>query len=371
VTAADFLHVENLVKEFGAVRAVDDVSFSLRQGAFLTLLGPSGCGKTTTLRSIAGFERVDGGRIAIDGAMVSDATAGVHVAPEKRNFGMVFQSYAVWPHMTVAENVAYGLQRLKLSRAETAERVKKVLALVGLEGRDDRPATMLSGGQQQRVALARAIVYQPNILLFDEPLSNLDAKLRERMRIELRRLQAEVGITSVYVTHDQEEAMVVSDQVIVMHQGRVQQIGPPTEIYDNPANRFVADFIGAANIIEGRLAGAEAAGGAVSVDLDLGAARTQVRGVARNGVTGHDAAVVICVRPEAIRLNDAAAAARADDNVITGRVTRRINMGNHIDYRIAAGPHEMKVRTDRASDFGEGASVNLVFPRAACLCLSA
>jgi iron(III) transport system ATP-binding protein len=364
----EFLQVAAIEKSFGTVRAVDDVSFSLPQGAFLTLLGPSGCGKTTTLRAIAGFETIGAGSISIDGAVVSDAQAGLHVAPEHRNFGMVFQSYAVWPHMTVAENVAYGLKRLNLSRAETAQRVKDVLALVGLEGRDDRPATALSGGQQQRVALARAIVYRPKILLFDEPLSNLDAKLRERMRVELRRLQAEVGITSVYVTHDQEEAMVVSDRIIVMNQGKIQQIGAPTDIYDNPANRFVADFIGAANILEGTLA--ERAGSSVVVNVDLGEGRVAVQATAANdAVVGSP--VVVCVRPEGIRVAAAGAVSGGDDNIVAGRVTRRINMGNHIDYRVAAGHAEVKVRATRDAEFAEGAPVVLMFPRAACLCLPA
>ena len=367
MAAEDFLRVEHLAKSYGTLRAVDDVSFTLQQGAFLTLLGPSGCGKTTTLRAIAGFETIQQGRISIDDAVVSDATAGIHVPPEQRNFGMVFQSYAVWPHMTVAENVAYGLKRLNLSRAETSQRVRDVLRLVGLEGRDDRPATALSGGQQQRVALARAIVYRPKVLLFDEPLSNLDAKLRERMRIELRRLQAEVGITSIYVTHDQEEAMVVSDKVIVMHQGAIQQIGPPADIYDNPATRFVADFIGAANILEGAVQG-PASEGEVAVEINVGGKPTRVRARVRNGATNR---VVICVRPESIHLSASDTGPIAGDNAIIGKISRRINMGNHIDYRVMAGPSEIKVRAPRSIDFREGQPVVLTFASADCICLPA
>src|SRR5664280_2454973 len=216
---AAFLTIDHLSKWYGESKVIDDLSLVAHHAEFLTLLGSSGCGKTTTLRCIAGFEKPDEGRITLDTVCVSDAAQRVELPPEKRQFGMVFQSYAVWPHMTVSENVAYGLRNRGLSKSQIADRVAEVVDRVGLAGMASKGVTRLSGGQQQRVALARAIVYQPKILLFDEPLSNLDAKLRERMRLELRRLQTDLHITSVYVTHDQEEAMVMSDRVIVMNQG--------------------------------------------------------------------------------------------------------------------------------------------------------
>ena len=226
------------------VKAVDHVSLDIRPGEFITLLGPSGCGKTTMLRMIAGFERPTGGQIFIGGDKVTSLT------PDKRDTAMVFQSYALFPHMNVFDNVAYGLRIKKLSAQEIKQRVEKILALAGLSGMESRNPNQLSGGQQQRVALARALVMEPGVLLFDEPLSNLDAKLRVHMRSEIRKIQQKLGITSIYVTHDQAEAMSMSDRVIVMNQGVVEQIGSPAEIYHQPATQFVADFIGLANIVE-------------------------------------------------------------------------------------------------------------------------
>jgi len=243
------LEVTDLRIKYGETEAVKGISFSIQPGEFLTLLGPSGCGKTTTLRCIAGLEPASGGTIAIDGAVV--AGPDKHVQPEKRGINMVFQSYAVWPHMTVAKNVGYGLKGS--SKSEIASRVDEVLELVGLAPYAKRYGTELSGGQQQRVALARAIVTQPKILLFDEPLSNLDAGLREQMRFELLQLQRTVGITSVYVTHDQTEAMSMSDRVVLMRDGRIEQLDVPREIYRRPASEFAATFIGRANLIHASL----------------------------------------------------------------------------------------------------------------------
>jgi iron(III) transport system ATP-binding protein len=367
---ANFLEVDNIEKTFKETKAVDHVSFSLANGEFLTLLGPSGCGKTTTLRAIAGFETINSGRIVIDGRTVSDPAQGIHVAPEKRSFGMVFQSYAVWPHMTVAENVAYGLHNMKIGRAEEKERVLNVLKMVGLEGQVDRQATMLSGGQQQRVALARAIVYEPKVLLFDEPLSNLDAKLRERMRLELRRLQADVGITSVYVTHDQEEAMVVSDRVIVMDRGRIQQIGTPQEIYDHPTNRFVAQFIGSANIFPARVREVDGAGHGVLVEASVGEGQVPLKSVFHReqhpeaGASGY-----VCIRNESISVLPVGKA-QADLNVISGRIQRRINMGSYIEYLVTANGHEIAVRCPRAVDIAESSAVDLAFAQQDCLYLA-
>src|SRR5215216_151755 len=246
------IEIEDLQIRYGPVLAVKGISFRVVAGEQLTLLGPSGCGKTTTLRAIAGLERPSSGAIRIGGAPVYASAEGINIPAEKRGLSMVFQSYAIWPHMTVFENVAYGLRVRRKSRQEILTRVREALALVQMVPYENRPASALSGGQQQRVALARACVFQPSVLLFDEPLSNLDAKLRADMRIELRELQHRLGITSVYVTHDLEEALAMSDRIVVMRNGVVEQVGSPSEIYNLPSNTFVADFVGSANLIRGR-----------------------------------------------------------------------------------------------------------------------
>jgi len=245
--------INGLDKHFGPETAVLDFNILIEQGEFVTLLGPSGCGKTTTLRCVAGLERPDGGEIHIGDKLVASHPKDIYLNPEERNIGMVFQSYAVWPHMTVFNNVAYGLKVRKVSKTETRKKTMRALELVGLDQQADRYATKLSGGQRQRVALARAIVYEPNVILFDEPLSNLDAKLREQMRDEIVRLQKEVGITSIFVTHDQSEALVMSDRVVVMDKAVIQQVGNPQDIYANPANAFVANFIGVTSLLEGKI----------------------------------------------------------------------------------------------------------------------
>ena len=247
------LLVENLVRRFGSAPAVDGISIEVRNGEFVALLGPSGCGKTTTLRLLAGFELPDAGRIAIGDRVVADLAQRVFVPAERRGIGMVFQSYAIWPHMTVFENVAYPLRVRRMSGQQLRRRVDDVLALVGLGGEASRPATSLSGGQQQRVALARALVYEPAVLLLDEPLSNLDVKLRERLRGELKAVQRRTGVTSVYVTHDQNEAMELGDRVAVMDHGRLLQYGTPDELWNRPRTRFVAEFVGSANILPARV----------------------------------------------------------------------------------------------------------------------
>src|SRR5437870_7653762 len=228
-----------LVEMFGTVTAVNDLSFEAKAGEFLTLLGPSGCGKTTTLRLVAGLERPDRGEVQVGGRLLSSANSGLFVPPERRGMGMVFQSYAIWPHMTVFENVAFPLQEMRVPRPEIRQRVRAMLETVGLGGLEDRPAPMLSGGQQQRVALARALVFNPEVLLLDEPLSNLDARLREEMRFELRDMQARLGITSIFVTHDQAEAMTLSHHIIVMNAGRLEQHGTPEDVYRRPRTQFV------------------------------------------------------------------------------------------------------------------------------------
>jgi ABC-type Fe3+/spermidine/putrescine transport system ATPase subunit len=238
------LRLEAVSKLFGTSRAVDRIGLEIRRGHVFTLLGPSGCGKTTTLRMIAGLERPNEGRIVYAGKTIADAARNLFVPPHKRNMGMVFQSYAIWPHMTVFENVAYPLQLRGMARQTVREKVEKVLRLVGLEALADRPSPDLSGGQQQRVALSRALVYEPDLLLLDEPFSNLDARLRQQMRVEVKLLQQKLGITVLFVTHDQVEALSMSDEIAVMNQGQVEQVGPPSELYDHPASEFVRDFLG-------------------------------------------------------------------------------------------------------------------------------
>src|SRR6266850_4521579 len=298
------LRVEGLTKIFdnstdqiaGGIR---DASFTLDPGTFFTLLGPSGCGKTTTLRCIAGLETPDAGVISVDGRPLFDAQARVNVPVEQRSVGMVFQSYAIWPHMTVAENVAFPFTVAKgrrYTRAEIAEGVKRALTIVDLDGFQERPSTRLSGGQQQRVALARAVVHEPRLLLLDEPLSNLDAQLRDEMRSELKRLQSKIGITTVYVTHDQSEALALSDQIAVIDRGHITQIGSPQDIYFRPANPFVARFVGATNLLPGRVLAMSDGRGRVEV-LD----GRQIQCMVLQKID--DPSVSVSIRPESIRLS--------------------------------------------------------------------
>src|SRR5204863_8920524 len=291
------------------VKAAQDVSFEVPEGKLFTLLGPSGCGKTTTLRSIAGLEKPTSGEIEVGGRTVYSSSRAIFVAPNKRNFGMVFQSYAIWPHMNVFQNVAFPLEVRKLARKEIRERVMRVLTAVQLDHLVDREATKLSGGQQQRLALARALVMEPQLLLLDEPLSNLDAKLRDRMRTELKRLQRDLNLTTVYVTHDQSEALALSHEIAVMNDGFVVQVGTPRQIYETPHNRFVADFVGTTNFI----------GGSVStVDgqrCTVGSAIGEIKAQASEGVA-KGVSVIVSVRPEDVELSEAEPAATADETVI-------------------------------------------------------
>lgn len=264
------IEVSKLEIYYGNVPAVRGVSFNVLPGEQLTLLGPSGCGKTTTLRAIAGLEKPTAGEIRIDGTTVYSSERGINIRAEKRGLSMVFQSYAIWPHMTVFENVAYGLRVRRTGAAEITEKVHQALDMVQMKSFASRRASQLSGGQQQRVALARAFVFQPSVLLFDEPLSNLDAKLRADMRIELRELQHRLGITSVYVTHDLEEALAMSDRIVVMRDGLIEQTGTPDEIYRLPNSAFVADFVGSANLIRGRHRGDLDADGLIALETSTG-----------------------------------------------------------------------------------------------------
>jgi iron(III) transport system ATP-binding protein len=336
-TNAPYLEVRGLVKWFGTDRAVDGISFGVERGKFLTLLGPSGCGKTTTLMSIAGLHGIDDGEIRVGGVTYTSAKDKLFMPPEKRDIGMVFQSYAIWPHMTVTQNVAYPLEIRKVERDEIDSRVADVLRLVGLSDMAGKLATQLSGGQQQRAALARAIVSRPRLLLFDEPLSNLDLKLREQMRVELKRIQHEVGITSVYVTHDQAEALVMSDDIIVMSKGHIEQMGGPHEIYARPINRYVSNFIGVANLLEGRVIRVTEPGRG-EFELNHGNEHVRVPCCLGEGVR-EGASAVLSVRPEDVE------ATREDPGAprLEGSVLEAIFLGNYVDCRVRWGEFEWKV----------------------------
>jgi iron(III) transport system ATP-binding protein len=314
------------------VRAAQDVSFEVPEGKLFTLLGPSGCGKTTTLRSIAGLERPTSGEIEVAGKVMYSSASRVFVAPNKRNFGMVFQSYAIWPHMNVFQNAAFPLQVRKLRKKEIEERVMRVLQAVQLDHLVDREATKLSGGQQQRLALARALVMEPQLLLLDEPLSNLDAKLRDAMRSELKRLQRELGLTTVYVTHDQSEALALSHEIAVMNDGRVVQVGTPRQIYEQPCNQFVADFVGTTNFIGGTVTALDDGNGRCLVGSAMGPLRVQAsQGVAKDGL------VTISVRPEDVELSEPPPSAADGDNVCKAVVTAKDFLGEHLDFQVKVG----------------------------------
>ena len=326
------------------VKAAQDVSFTVDEGRLFTLLGPSGCGKTTTLRSIAGLERPRAGEISVNGQVVYSSAKKVFVAPNRRGFGMVFQSYAIWPHMTVFENAAFPLDvgRKSYSRKDLRDKVMRVLTAVQLDHLADRESTKLSGGQQQRLALARALVMEPALLLLDEPLSNLDAKLREKMRFELKRLQRELKITTVYVTHDQSEALALSHQIAVMNEGRIQQIGTPREIYEQPGSQFVADFVGNTNFIEGyvvsgfsRTSGRPEGGHYVRVKTELGDVSVVSDGLPADGK------VAISIRPEDIDLKETRP---SGDNVWEGRVEQKVFLGEAIDFQVKVGSRTLLSR---------------------------
>jgi putative spermidine/putrescine transport system ATP-binding protein len=337
--------IERLTKMYGTARAVDSISIRIGNGEFISLLGPSGCGKTTTLKMIAGFEDATEGAIRFDGKDV------VNVPAEKRDIGMVFQNYALFPHMTVEQNLAFGLEMRKVARPEMAERIAKVLEMVQLTGYSGRYPNQLSGGQQQRVALARALVIEPRILLLDEPLANLDAKLREEMRVFIRDLQRRVGITTVYVTHDQAEAMTMSDRVVVMFGGRIAQIGAPADIYERPQSLTVAQFVGQVNLIEGKV-GAAAADGTVAIETGLGRTALKATRALAEGAT-----VTLSLRPEAIELRqEGAQGAR-------GRIAARYYSGSLIDYRVElAGGKTLNVQAFPTVRFAEGDRVAVHAP---------
>lgn len=329
-----------LLKLFGGgVRAVDAIDLNIQHGELVSLLGPSGCGKTTTLRLVAGFLQPDGGEIRLEGQVISSSRSVV--PPERRNMSMIFQSYAIWPHKTVSQNVAYGLKFRSVTRHETDKKVRKMLQVVQLEPMADRYPGELSGGQQQRVALARALVVEPQILLLDEPLSNLDAKLREEMRFEIRRLHDEFQITSIYVTHDQSEAMVIADRICVMNQGRPEQIGTPDEIYERPRSRFVAEFIGKTNLLSGTLEEEKK----IKVGDGL---LLNIRG---EGNYQRGKEILVCIRPHNIRLtqerSEVERYTKMNFNHFSGTVIQRSYFGDAMDYLVQLGVNNLVLRVIR------------------------
>lgn len=344
-------------KQFGANRIVDDISLAIPKGKFVSILGPSGCGKTTTLNMIAGFEAPSSGQIRIRGRDQEG------VPPEARKIGLVFQNYALFPHMTVAQNVGFGLKMQGRPREEIADGVSRALKSVHLEGFEDRYPKELSGGQQQRVAVARAIAPSPSVLLLDEPLSNLDLKLREAMRVELKEIQEDLGMTFIYVTHDQEEAMAMSDRIIVMQGGVVAQEGAPADIYGRPRTSFVADFIGKSNILP---ASAET-GTDRNLKVSLGAGKA-VLTAARGDDVAPDKVRFCCIRPEAVRLADAAGALDEPANRLTGTVQKVVNLGAYLEaWMLVDGGITLKsmIRSTRIEKLSAGCRVDLAIAHSA------
>ena len=345
------VRLENLGKRYGDLWAVRGIELTIERGEFYTLLGPSGCGKTTLLRAIAGFLPPDEGTVFLDGEPVN------HVPPWKRGLGMVFQNYALWPHMTVFENVAFGLRERKFDRKQIEKKVSEALELVNLKGTEGRRPSQLSGGQQQRVALARTLVIQPRALLLDEPLSNLDANLRQDMRLELVRLQRETGLTTIYVTHDQEEALALSSRIAVMYAGKIIQKGTPREIYDAPRDRFVAEFVGTSNLFSGAIVSAR--DGLLEVQTTEGY-RLKTR-AAGNFAPGKK--VILNVRPEAIEIT-VANCERPDFNCIWGTIAASVYQGTNIEYEIEAEGRKIKatlMNPKGKAPFPPGSKVLAVF----------
>jgi ABC-type Fe3+/spermidine/putrescine transport system ATPase subunit len=353
-----FLLVENLVMTFGTAVAVDGIGFSVGTREHVTLLGPSGCGKTTTLRAIAGLETPRSGRIVIDAAPVYDGASGLNIPPERRGLGMVFQSYAIWPHMSVFDNVAFSFRVRGASRERARPAVERALALVDLAGFADRPATKLSGGQQQRVALARAIAFESKVILLDEPLSNLDAQLRVTMRAELAALRERLGFTAVYVTHDQEEAFALSDRIIIMRAGRIEQEGTPAEIHAFPRSRFVAAFLGMKNIFDADLA--PASDGRVEARLADGLVLK-----ARTAEGAHQATAAVSFRPIDVRLTSEGAPGQGAQGI----VTRRLFLGDLVHYYVQSAGLEICAYDRPRSDLSEGSTVHWRIDPDRCLVL--
>jgi iron(III) transport system ATP-binding protein len=355
------LVVETLVKRFPGVVAVDHVSFTVRDGEFLTLLGPSGCGKSTTLSAIAGLEHPDEGAIRVGDQVFFDSGRRRVLAPEQRNVGLVFQSYALWPHMTVEENLAFPLALRKISKREQERRIDEILTLVEMAQHKKRYPHQLSGGQQQRVALARTLVYEPTLLLLDEPLSNLDAKLRDRARTWLRQLQSRVGITTIYVTHDQIEALALSDRIAVMHEGQILQLAPPKEVYEQPASPFVADFIGTSNFFRGEVADADGTG-----DVTARLADGQMLRIHSATRVSRGEPVTIAVRPEKIDLLPPTGDAlkHKEDNILSATVRERSYLGARYEYQVHFEAMLVRVESERVIENGP---VRVLIPPDGCV----
>jgi iron(III) transport system ATP-binding protein len=363
VLSVRMLNTEYVTDGAAPVRAARDVTFDVPEGKLFTLLGPSGCGKTTTLRSIAGLERPVSGEITLAGRPVYHSGRRIFIQPNERNIGMVFQSYAIWPHMSVFQNAAFPLEvgRRKLTSKEIRDKVMRVLGIVAMDRLAERPATNLSGGQQQRLALARALVMEPQLLLLDEPMSNLDAKLRERMRFELKRIQRETGVTTVYVTHDQAEALALSHEIAVMSDGVIMQVGSPREIYERPKSRFVADFIGRTNLLEAKVIAA-AGEGLYRLATPVG----ELHASCVDGLKPGDA-VSVSIRPEDIELSEE----RLDGaNVCTGTVGLRVFLGDTVDLQVTAGEQDLLASAHPSLRTPVGGTIYLRFSTEKCIALS-
>jgi iron(III) transport system ATP-binding protein len=362
------IRFEDVAKTFHAqgrsVPAVRDLDLEVALGTLFTLLGPSGCGKTTAMRMLAGLERPDRGRITIDDRVVFSSVDRIDVPANRRRVSMVFQTYAIWPHMTVAQNVAYPLQVRRFPRNEARRRVEQMLTLVGLDGLGDRPTTQLSGGQQQRVALARALVGDPEILLLDEPLSSLDAQLRAQMRIELKEIQARLGVTALFVTHDQQEALALADELAVMNDGRIVQRGVPSEVYRWPRTRFTAEFLGATNVIDATARDRVRAGENV-FDTPIGVLNGYAVEAASAGGNRH----LLSVRPESLALTPAGASVPADGASVSGVIEGVTFLGDAVDYRIRVGSALLRVREPADVVHAVGDHVSVVVPPRAAVVL--
>jgi iron(III) transport system ATP-binding protein len=363
------IRVERLTKTFKAanevVTAVAAIDFEVGAGEMVTLLGPSGCGKTTTLRCVAGLERADGGRIVIGNRPVVDVAAGVFVPPHRRNLGMVFQSYAIWPHMTVIENVAYALEGQRMAKAERKKLAMAALETVKLAHLADRPAPRLSGGQQQRVAIARALAGRPQVLLFDEPLSNLDARLRLEMRSELRRIQRQIGLSSIYVTHDQAEALAVSDWIVVMKDGRIVERGRPLDIYRYPRHVFTAQFLGTTNLIAGTVETVDTASGRLTVTTPVG----RIIGMDPSHTLVAGAKVRVSIRPEDLSTQAPVDGADVPINAFECRLTFAIFAGVAVEAELRCGDTTLQCLLNREADLTPGRTVTLRARADACLVL--
>ncbi len=358
-SASPIVRIQHISKSFGSVRAVADLSLDIGTGEVFTLLGPSGCGKTTTLRLLAGFEAPDQGEIFFADRPIVSVSQRINVPPHKRDMGMVFQSYAIWPHMTVFENVAYPLKARGIRRGEMGERVRRALSLVGLEGLEDRPGPMLSGGQQQRVAVARSLVYEPKLLLLDEPFSNLDARLREQMRVELKVLQRELNIAVLLVTHDQVEALSLSDRIAVMDAGNVEQVGTPDEVYSAPSSPFVRDFLGRVLVLPATVTAVD--GDAVAVRVP-GRAGSELRCHSSGTALAEGQAVSIAIRPELVDVQPSSGR-DGGANTLTGEIEAVLFLGDSYECSIRLDDEQVALmHLPRNRTWREGEVVALRFP---------